>query len=85
MNERLSAQPNGLVDPSVHYIALRLCADLDLDYPTLYEKAYQDEEIEGQSWLRSFDWKPIEEEIDVPEVSEWALRKLLWHLGEINK
>jgi len=76
---------DGTTSANIHLIALRFCEALGLDYPALYEKAYEWQgEKPGQSWLRHYDWAPIEEETIVPEVSEQALRDLLDDLGEIN-
>lgn len=76
---------DGTTDANIHLIALRLCEALKLDYPSLYEKAYAWQgEKPGQSWLRSFNWIPIEIETIIPELSEQALRNLLYDLGEIN-
>ncbi|MCI0558937.1 MAG: hypothetical protein MN733_10610 [Nitrososphaera sp.] len=76
---------DGTVDDNVHLIALRLCEALGLDYPMLYEKAYEwREEKFSQSWLRNYDWAPAERETIVPELSEQALRNLLYDLTEIN-
>jgi hypothetical protein len=44
---------DGTADSNIHLIALRLCEALSLDYPALYEKAYEWRgEKPGQSWLR---------------------------------
>ena len=76
---------DGTTDPNIHLIALRLCEAIGLDYPALYENAYEWQgEKPGQSWLRHYDWAPIEAETMVPEVSEQTLRNLLYDLGEIN-
>jgi len=76
---------DGTTDANIHLIALRLCEALGLDYPALYEKAYDwQEKKPGQSWLRHYDWAPILEEAIISEVSEQTLRNLLYDLGEIN-
>jgi hypothetical protein len=75
---------DGTTAPNIHLIALRLCEALGLDYPALYEQAYQDHEQPGRSWLRFFDWSYIEEETIIPKLSEQALRNLLHDLGKIN-
>ena len=74
---------DGTTDLNIHLIALRLCEAIGIDYPALYEQAYNRE----SSWLRNWtpaDWKHIERETIVPELSEQALRNLLHDLGEIN-
>lgn len=71
---------DGTTDSNIHLIALRLCEALNLDYSALYEKAYGKEE----NWLEDYDWQAVEKETIVPELSEQALRGLLYDLGEIN-
>lgn len=71
---------DGTTDSNIHLIALRLCEALDLDYPALYEEAYGKEE----AWLENYDWRAAEKETIIPELSEQALRGLLYDLGEIN-
>lgn len=69
---------DGTTDANIHLIALRFCQALQLDYPTLYEKAYEWQgEKPGKSWLRTFNWQTTKAETIVPELSEQALRNLL--------
>ena len=76
---------DGTVDLNVHLIGLRLCEELGLDYQALYEKAYEWEDIPRDStWIKEYDWDLVEVETIVPELSEKALRGLLFDLGEIN-
>jgi len=85
--EQWSARPfypghgcDGTTDPNIHFIALQMCKRLGLDYCELYEQAYDHK----QSWLRFYDWQGVAEETYVPEVSDAALRTLLYDLGQIN-
>jgi restriction endonuclease Mrr len=80
---------DGTTTENINLIGYRLCSELGLDYPALYEQAYADKDHikPGQSWLRELtakDWAAIETETIVPELSETALRGLLHDLEEIN-
>jgi len=90
--EQWSARPyeqrqgcDGTVDMNVHLIGLRLCTELGLDYEALYKKAYEWQEPPVETdWIRTVDWDEIAEETFIPELSEQALKNLLYDLGEIN-
>lgn len=78
---------DGTTDDNVHYIALRLCARLGLDYAALYERAYAWQRERSGGWLRQVvpaEWARIASETVVPHLSGNALRALLFSLYEIN-
>lgn len=77
---------DGTTDMNIHLIGLRLCSKLGLDYFKLYEKAYawQGVDAANADWLRNMDWSTIEEQTEIPEVSEESVNLLLLDLQEIN-
>ena len=76
---------DGTVDLNVHLIGIRLCEGLGLNYKALYEKAYEWEGDDlNTSWITDENWAEIEAETIVPDLSQKALKNLLYDLGEIN-
>lgn len=85
---------DGTTDANIHYIAMKLCEAIGIDYPALYDVAYEWQEKERQKrgrsdmpgdWLRRFNWAPIAAETIVPtEPTHLAFQRLLDDLGEIN-
>jgi hypothetical protein len=79
---------NGTTDDNVHYIAMRLCRRLGLDYPALYARAYAwQRDCANADWLRRVtaeEWGRIARETVMPHLAPNALRALLFSLYEIN-
>ena len=79
---------DGTTDDNVHYIAMRLCRRLGLDYPAVYARAYAwRRDRENADWLRRVtaeEWGRIAREMVVPHLSPNALRALLFSLYDIN-
>jgi hypothetical protein len=73
---------DGTTDANIHLIGWRMCDALGLDYPALYEQAYDDE---APCWLRGFDFAPYEAETIIPPAPiDEVLRGMIHDLHEIN-